>query len=72
MAAESQDGWPTFTVKQPGLKVYSVGLLKVTDTHFKIAFTVKSGGSRGTIRITITGKDINGGTDTQTLTIPLN
>jgi hypothetical protein len=70
-AAEAQNGWPKLTVKQTGLKPYTVSLLKSSSTNFKVIFKVKWGGSPGTFTITLKGTDVNGGIDTQTFSLKL-
>jgi hypothetical protein len=71
LAAEAQQGWPKMTVKQPGKKPYTVGLLKSSGTQFRISFIVKAGGPAGTLTITFRGTDTNGGVDSQTVRLQL-
>lgn len=65
IATEAQTGWPRLTVRQPGLKAYTVSLVKWSTTKFLATITLKAGGTPGTVRITIAGTDVNGGVDTR-------
>jgi len=71
ICAEPQKGWPTVYVKQPGLAKYRISAVKYNSTKFTTSFTMKSGGTPGTVTVTITGTDVNGGVDAQTLTYTL-
>lgn len=68
VAAEPQTGRPTVTVKQPGLASYHV-YLSGTAGKYTVSFKLKSGGSAGSVKVTVTGTDTNGGVDTQTFTM---
>jgi len=70
--AETQTGWVTLSVKQPGLAKYSVSLAKWSDILYKGSFTLKSGGTLGAIVLTLVGTDTGGGIDAQVFTITLN
>jgi flagellar hook assembly protein FlgD len=47
-------------VTQPGVAVWSVGLTKVATQVYKATITLKTGGSAGTVRLTVKARDLDG------------
>ena len=72
ITAEPQSGWPKLTIKQPGLSGFTVSLIKYSSTKFKATITLRSGGTPGQVKATLTGTDTGGGTNVQVFWITLD
>jgi hypothetical protein len=47
-------------VTQPGIAMWHVTLTKVDSRVSKATITLKTGGSAGTVRLTVRGRDLDG------------
>ena len=58
-------------VRQPGIAAWSVTLRLVTGRTYAGRVTLRKGGQAGTVLLSITARDVNGGTNTTVETLPL-
>jgi hypothetical protein len=59
-STESLAAAPRLTIKQPGLVAYDRATSKSDKRTYRVWVTLKSGGSAGDLRITVTGRDTGG------------
>jgi flagellar hook assembly protein FlgD len=65
LSAEALTGYPSVTVKQPGIAPYRLYPVRHSATRFTMSWKARAG-APGRVTITITGTDRNGGTQTRT------
>jgi hypothetical protein len=61
LSSEKMAGPVTVTIEQPGLAPWSVTATHPDTLRYKAALTLKSGASAGTLVLTVSGHDKNGG-----------
>jgi flagellar hook assembly protein FlgD len=71
LSAEALTGYPSVTVKQPGLAPYRLYPVRYSATKFTLNWKARAGAS-GHVSITITGTDRNGGTQIRTFDATLS
>ena len=59
-SSEPLSGTPKLDLKQPGLTSYTVETVRIAPLTFRVTVTIKSGGSAGTMAITVRGVDSAG------------
>ena len=71
VSAEALAKSPRLIIKQPGKSQWSVALKKVAKRTYVATFTIKTGGSKGTLTLRAKGPDKNGQVNKTTLKLPL-
>jgi flagellar hook assembly protein FlgD len=71
ISAETLSTTPRLYIYQPGLSVWSVAMTKTATDTWKATFTLKKGGSSGTVRFKVVAKDRDGRTQRTTVGVPL-
>jgi flagellar hook assembly protein FlgD len=61
VTSEALSAPPRVYITQPGKTVWSVPTTKIATNTYKATFTIKTGGSSGTITFKVMGKDTGGG-----------
>jgi flagellar hook assembly protein FlgD len=62
---------PRVTFTQPGLRAYSVATERVDASRYRVIVTLRTGGTRGDMHISVTVTDDGGGTHRGSWTLPL-
>ncbi len=71
VTAERLSTTPRVTVRQPGRAAWKVAMTKVSSNTWKATIRPKTGGSAGTMSLTVGAKDINGGSNATVIRLPL-
>lgn len=71
-SAEPLSKLPRVTVRQPGKTAWSVTMTKTGTYTYRVTLTLKTGGSAGTVRLSVSGVDRAGGANRATLGLPLH
>ena len=59
-SAEPLSSGVVLYVTQPGIAIWHVTMTKVDSRVWKVTITLKTGGSAGTVRLTVRGRDLDG------------
>jgi flagellar hook assembly protein FlgD len=70
--AESLGGSVTMTISQPGKASWTVKMSKLSTGVYRATVTLKTGGSAGTLKISVQAKDSKGGRNKTYLKLPLS
>ena len=70
--AESLGGSVTMTISQPGKASWTVRMSKLSTGVYRATVTLKTGGSAGTLKISVQAKDSKGGRNKTYLKLPLS
>ncbi len=71
-SAESLSSTPRVYVYQPGKTTWSVAMSKVDTGKYRVRLTVKTGGGAGDIRFRVSAADVDGRSQSTSLTVPLH
>jgi flagellar hook assembly protein FlgD len=71
VSSEPLSNKPKLTVSQPGLASYTLYTTKSSSSTYSVTFTVKSGGTVGTIRLKAYARDSGGRLQRSNLSLPL-
>jgi flagellar hook assembly protein FlgD len=71
ISAETLSTAPRLYIYQPGKSVWSVAMKKTATSTWKATFTLKKGGSAGTVKFKVVAKDRDGRKQRTTLGVPL-
>ena len=72
ISAEPISGSARLYVTQPGLSTYILTMTRVDSRTFRVTFTVKSGGSAGTLKVKVWAKDYDGRSQATTRSLGLH
>jgi flagellar hook assembly protein FlgD len=70
--AEALGGSVTMTISQPGKTSWTVRMSKLSTGVYRATVTLKTGGSAGTLKISVQAKDAKGGLNKTYLKLPLS
>jgi flagellar hook assembly protein FlgD len=70
--AEPLGGSVTMTISQPGKASWTVKMSKLSTGTYRATVTLKTGGSAGTLKISVQAKDSKGGRNKTYLKLPLS
>jgi flagellar hook assembly protein FlgD len=70
--AESLGGSVTMSIFQPGKTAWTVKMTKLSSGSYRATVTLKTGGSAGTLKISVQAKDAKGGLNKTYLKLPLS
>jgi flagellar hook assembly protein FlgD len=70
--AESLGGSVTMSIWQPGKAAWTVRMSKLSSGSYRATVTLKTGGSAGTLKISVQAKDAKGGLNKTYLKLPLS
>jgi flagellar hook assembly protein FlgD len=71
VTAEGLSTTPIVTVRQPGVTAWKVTMTRASSTTWTATIRPKTGGSAGTMSLTISAKDSAGGTNATAVRLPL-
>ena len=71
VSTEALDRNPSVLITQPGLAPWTVTARQVSGKKYELTVTLKTGGPDGTVEFLISGIDIEGGSQSTTLSLPL-
>jgi len=63
---------PTVRLEQPGLAPYTVSTARLSGGRSEVSLTLRSGGSAGTLRLTVSGHDAGGQAASWSRSVPLD
>ena len=64
-SAEPLDGKPVVTVKQRGIKAYTIKVKRVNNHKFKVTLKAKRTGRKGRLVVIVSGTDVRSGDQQQ-------
>ena len=70
-SAEALGGSVTMSIFQPGKSAWTVKMTKLSSGSYRLKVTLKSGGSAGTLKISVQAKDAKGNLNKTYLKLPL-
>jgi flagellar hook assembly protein FlgD len=70
--AESLGGSVTMSIWQPGKTAWTVKMTKLSSGSYRATVTLKTGGSAGTLKLSVQAKDAKGGLNKTYLKLPLS
>ena len=70
--AESLAGSVTMSIWQPGKAAWTVKMAKLSSGSYRATVTLKTGGSAGTLKVSVQAKDAKGGLNKTYLKLPLS
>ena len=70
--AESLAGSVTMSIWQPGKAAWTVKMTKLSSGSYRATVTLKTGGSAGTLKLSVQAKDAKGGLNKTYLKLPLS
>jgi hypothetical protein len=70
--AESLAGSVTMSIWQPGKSAWTVKMSKLSSGSYRATVTLKTGGSAGTLKVSVQAKDAKGGLNKTYLKLPLS
>jgi len=70
--AESLAGSVTMSIWQPGKAAWTVKMSKLSSGSYRATVTLKTGGSAGTLKVSVQAKDAKGGLNKTYLKLPLS
>jgi flagellar hook assembly protein FlgD len=71
VTAESLSTTPTVTIRQPGRAAWTVRMTRVSASTWKVSIRPRTGGSAGTMSLTIQARDVAGGANGKIIRLPL-